>query len=272
MSGDVNQVNSPYTESADPGDTATQMGLLDHLDELRKRLTWSVGFLIAATLISFAFAEPVLNQLLEPYARSTAADAQLQTLRPTEGIETFFKVALLSGAIISMPFFLYQFWRFVSPGLTKKERRYIYLFIPSALLLFGLGLAFAWYVLVPAAVFFLAGFLPDIFRADWQGQEYISFLITMLFWVGVSFEMPVIVYIIARVGLVSAQMLREQWRIAVVAIAVLAAAITPSIDPVTMILTMTPLLILYALSIGLARLGQRQFEQSMAVEGIEEEG
>jgi sec-independent protein translocase protein TatC len=271
MSSNVNEVNSPYAESAETDETAVQMGLLDHLDELRKRLTWSAGFLIVATLISFAFAEPVLDHLLGPYARSTAADAQLQTLRPTEGIETFFKVALLSGAIISMPFFLYQFWRFISPGLTRQERRYVYIFIPSAIFLFGLGLAFAWYVLVPAAVFFLAGFLPDIFRADWQGQEYISFLITMLFWVGVSFEMPVIVYIVARVGLVSAQFLREQWRVAVVAISVLAAAITPSIDPVTMILTMTPLLVLYALSIGLARLGQRQFERSMAVEGAAEE-
>jgi sec-independent protein translocase protein TatC len=132
--------------------------------------------------------------------------------------------------------------------------------------LFGIGISFAWFVLVPAAVFFLANFLPDIFRADWQGQEYVSFLIAMLFWVGLSFEMPVIVYFVARLGLVSAKAFREQWRLAIVGIAVIAAAITPSIDPVTMLLTMSPLTVLYGLSIFLARIGQKQFEKSMAIE------
>lgn len=243
-----------------------EMSLLDHLNDLRKRLTWAAGFLMLATIFSFLFAEPLLNFLLVPYARSAAEGAQLQTIRPTEGIETFFKVALLSGGIISMPLILFQFWMFISPGLKKSERRYVYIFIPSALLLFVLGILFAWFVLVPAAVFFLANFLPDVFRADWQGQEYIGFLITMLFWVGVSFEMPVVVYFVARVGLVTAKALREQWRIAIVAIAVLAAAITPSIDPVTMLLTMTPLVVLYGISIGLAAIGQRQFARSMAIE------
>lgn len=251
---------------ADSEDGMVEMGLLDHLNELRKRATWAIGFLLVATLGSFAFAEPLLNFMMNPYIRAASEGAQLQTLRPTEGIETFFKVSLLAGAIASMPMILFQFWLFISPGLTKQERRYVYLFIPSALLLFGIGILFAWFVLVPAAVFFLANFLPDIFRADWQGQEYIGFLISMLFWVGVSFEMPVIVYFVARVGLVTSKALREQWRLALVGIAVLAAAITPSIDPVTMLLTMSPLTVLYGLSIVLARVGQRQFEKSMAIE------
>ncbi|MCA9971219.1 MAG: twin-arginine translocase subunit TatC [Anaerolineales bacterium] len=250
----------------DPEAGMLEMSLLDHLNELRKRATWAIGFLLLATLASFAFAEPLLNFMMTPYVRAAAEGAQLQTLRPTEGIETFFKVSLLAGVIISMPVMLYQFWLFISPGLTKREKRYVYVFIPSALLLFGIGISFAWFVLVPAAVFFLANFLPDVFRADWQGQEYIGFLISMLFWVGLSFEMPVIVYYVARVGLVTSKALREQWRLAVVGIAVLAAAITPSIDPVTMLLTMSPLTVLYGMSIVLAGVGQRQFEKSMAIE------
>lgn len=243
-----------------------EMSLLDHLNDLRVRVTKAAILLFITTVISFIYAEPLLNFLLVPYARSAAEGAQLQTIRPTEGIETFFKVALLSGGVLSMPFILWQFWQFISPGLEKSEKRYVYVFVPSAFLLFGLGILFTWYVLVPAAVFFLANFLPDVFRADWQGQEYISFLITMLFWVGVSFEMPVIFYFVARVGLVTARTLRQQWRIAIVGIAVLAAAITPSIDPVTMMLTMLPLILLYGLSIILAFIGQRQFEKSMAIE------
>ncbi len=241
-------------------ETFAEQTLLEHLNELRKRLTWAGVALIVATIFSFIFAQRILLFLLRPY------NSQLQTLRPTEGIETFFKVALVSGIIISMPIILWQFWLFIAPGLTKKERRYVYVFIPAALGLFLLGILFAWYVLVPAAVAFLSSFMPEVFKTDWTGQEYISFILAMLFWLGLSFQMPVIIYVLAAVGLVNGPMLRDQWRIAVVGVAVLAAAITPSIDPVTMLLTMAPLLVLYFLSIGLAYLGYRRFERSMAIE------
>ncbi|MCA9999204.1 MAG: twin-arginine translocase subunit TatC [Anaerolineales bacterium] len=247
--------------------TEEQMTLLGHLNELRIRLTWAFASILLMTIISFIFAEPLLDFLLSPYNNAIQSSAQLQTLRPTEGIETFFKVSLMAGAILSMPMILYQLWLFISPGLTTEERRYVYVFVPSALVLFLLGIAFAWFILAPAAIFFLAGFLPDIFKTDWTGQEYIGFLTRMLFWLGVSFELPVVVYFMARVGLVTSQVLREQWRIAVVTVAVLAAVITPSIDPVTMLLTMAPLLVLYAMSILLARVGYRQFEARMAVDG-----
>lgn len=237
-----------------------ELSLLGHLNELRIRLTWAVAGLAVATVISFIFAEPLLNFLLKPYG------GQLQLLRPTEGIETFFKVSLLSGAVLSMPLILYQVWLFIAPGLTRQERRFVYVFIPSALLLFVLGLAFAWFILLPAAVHFLAGFMSDVFMTEWTSQDYINFVVRMLFWIGLSFEMPVIVYMIARAGILTAQALREQWRVAVVIIAVLAAIITPSIDPITMLLTMLPLNILYGLSILLARIGQRQFEAAMAIE------
>ncbi len=252
------------SEAFDTEEEGPQETILGHLNELRRRVTWAAAALVICTVISFIFAEPLLNLLLSPYAEN-APGGQLQTLRPTEGIETFFKVALMSGAILAMPVILHQLWMFVTPGLTKTERRYVFVFVPGALVLFLLGIAFAWFILVPAAVSFLARFLPDIFRTEWTGQEYLSFLIAKVFWLGVSFEMPVVVYLIARVGLVTAKTLREQWRVALVAVAVLAAAVTPSIDPVTMLLTMLPLLVLYFLSILLAIVGQRQFEKSMAV-------
>ncbi|MEJ2750426.1 MAG: twin-arginine translocase subunit TatC [Anaerolineae bacterium] len=247
-------------------DEGPQETILSHLNELRIRLTWAAVSLVITTILSFVFAEQLLDFMLRPYASSNPLGAELQVLRPTEGIETFFKVSLMAGAILSMPMILYQIWLFIAPGLTKKERRYVYIFLPSALTLFALGIAFAWFILVPAAVQFLANFLPDVFKPDWTGQEYISFLTTMLFWIGVAFEMPVVVYFIARVGLVTAKTLREQWRVAIVAIAVLAAMITPSIDPVTMLLTMAPLVVLYGLSIILAVVGERQFARSMTVE------
>lgn len=245
---------------------AGNLTLLGHLNELRIRLTYVAVALLITTSFSFIFAEPMLQFLLGPYADSISGVVELQTLEPTEGIETFFKVSLLSGAIFSMPVILYQFWRFIVPGLTRDERRYVFIFLPSALLLFALGILFSWFVLIPAAVFFLANFLETIFKTDWTPSGYIGFVLRMLFWIGIAFEMPVIVYFVARVGVVTAQTLREQWRFAIVGIAVLAAIITPSIDPVTMLLTMAPLLVLYVLSIGLAVVGQRQFERSVAIE------
>jgi len=248
------------SKSTEHEDSFVEQTLLEHLNELRKRMTWAALALVIGTVISFIFAQDILLFLLEPY------NGQLQTLRPTEGIETFFKVALVSGVILSMPVILFQFWLFISPGLTKKERRYVYLFIPAALGLFLLGIAFAWFVLVPAAVAFLSSFMPSVFKTDWTGQEYIGFILAMLFWLGISFQMPIIIYVLSVVGLVSGPMMRDQWRVAVVGVAILAAAITPSIDPVTMLLTMAPLLVLYFLSIGLAFLGYRRFEKSMAID------
>jgi len=263
----ISQANEPSNNE----NTGSELSLLEHLNELRIRLSWSAGGLLLTTILSFVFASQLLTLLLDPYARTIAEGAELQLLGPTEGIETYFKVSLMSGVVLSMPLILYQLWLFIAPGLTKSERRYVFIFVPSAFLLFLVGLAFSWFVLIPSAINFLAQatFLPDSFRTDWQSREYMSFILQMLLWVSISFELPIIVYFVARVGIVTSAALREQWRMAIVGISILAAAITPSIDPVTMLLTMAPLTVLYFLSILLAWVGQRQFERSMAVDGLD---
>ncbi|MFZ0548276.1 MAG: twin-arginine translocase subunit TatC [Candidatus Promineifilaceae bacterium] len=234
--------------------------ILEHLNDLRIHLTRALIGLVLATVVSFAFAERVLEFLIKPYGDL------LDVISPTEGIETYFKVALVCGVILSMPWILFQLWRFISPGLKASEKRYVYVFIPSATLLFLTGVAFAWLVLLPAAISFLSTFMAEIFEARWISREYITFATTFLLWIGVSFEMPLIIYFLARFGIVGPKTLREQWRFAIVGIAVLAAAITPSIDPVTMLLTMIPLLILYGMSIILAAVGSRQFNKTVALE------
>lgn len=236
------------------------LSILGHLNELRVRLTWAAGSLLVMTIVGFFVAEPFLNEILKPYGN------QLQVLRPTEGIETFFLLAFTIGAILAMPMMVYQLWLFLSPGLTKSEKKYVYFFVPTTVLLFATGILFAWFILVPAAVSFLSNFQNDIFLVEWSGTEYISFILLMLFWLGVSFEMPVIAFFIGRFGIIQASALADQWRFAIVGIAILAAAITPSIDPITMLLTMAPLVVLYGLSIGTAWIGQRQFDRSMAIE------
>jgi sec-independent protein translocase protein TatC len=238
--------------------------ILEHLGEFRVRLTWAAAGLVVATIISFLFVQELLTILIKPYGE------RLQTLSPTEGIETYFRVALVAGVALSMPWILYQFWRFVSPGLHSHERRYVFVFVPAASLLFLVGVAFAWLVLLPSAIAFLSTFMPTIFVAEWTSQEYIGFATTFLLWIGIAFQMPLIVYFLARFGIINSKTLVEHWRIALVAIAVIAAAVTPSIDPVTMLLTMVPLIILYLLSIVLARVGYRQFLGSGTVDGNDE--
>jgi sec-independent protein translocase protein TatC len=233
--------------------------ILAHIKELRRRLTWAVGALLVGTIVSFIFAEDLLAFLIEPYG------ARVQAISPTDTIETYFKVALVSGAILTMPIILLQIWLFVSPGLEPRERRLVYIFVPAAFGLFLTGIVFSWLVLLPTAVRFLADFMPEIFNVEWTAPGYIGFTTSFLFWIGVSFEMPLVVYLLARVGIVGAATLREHWRVAIVGIAVLAAVITPSIDPLTMMLTMAPLIILYLVSIVLAIVGERQFQRSMAV-------
>lgn len=245
---------------SDPLDLANGQTILQHLNELRIRLTWAIAGLAIGVIISFVFTEQLLKILIEPYGE------QLQTLSPTEGIETYFRIALIAGASLAMPWILYQLWLFIAPGLHAHEKRYVYVFIPSATLLFLVGVAFSWFILLPSAILFLSTFLPTIFSPDWTSQEYIGFATSFLFWIGLSFEIPLIVFFLARFGLVTSQTLREQWRIAIVAIAILAAVITPSIDPVTMLLTMAPLLILYGLSIVLAAVGQRQFQRTVTLD------
>jgi sec-independent protein translocase protein TatC len=236
-----------------------EMPLLSHLNELRKRLTWIVAGVVVCTVISFAFAGTIFDFLIAPYG------SVLRTHSPTEPLESFFKVSLVSGAILSMPIILLQVWKFIEPGLLKQEKRYVFVFLPVATGLFLAGIAFGWFVLIPTAIHFLSTFMSEVFVAEWGSQEYISFATTFLFWLGVSFEMPIVVYFLARTGVIAANVLREQWRFSLVAIAVVAAAVTPTVDPLTMTLTMLPLLVLYVISYGLARIGQKQFERSMAI-------
>jgi sec-independent protein translocase protein TatC len=240
--------------------TEKSLSILGHLAELRVRLTWAAAGLALATFASFAFTEKLLDFLIKPY------DKQLQTLSPTEGLQTYFRVALVSGITIAMPWILYQFWRFIAPGLHQQEKRYVYVFVPSATILFLTGAAFCWFVLLPSAVSFLGNFMPSIFSAEWTSQEYIGFATSFIVWVGVSFQIPLIIYFLSRFGILTSHALREHWRVAIVVIAIVAAAVTPSIDPLTMILTMIPLFFLYGLSIILASIGQRQFEAGGALE------
>ncbi len=155
-----------------------QETLLNHLNELRIRATWALVSLAIGTTLSFIFAEDILQFL------SSRSPISLTAITPSEPLQAYFKVSLMAGGIISMPLILYQLWLFITPGLEKNEKRTVYVFVPSATILFLAGVAFTWYVLLPAALNFLANFLKEVVIADWTMQEYIGFVTGFLFWVG----------------------------------------------------------------------------------------
>jgi sec-independent protein translocase protein TatC len=227
------------------------MTLLQHLDELRMRVMRSMFGLMIGTAIGMTIATPVLKFLQEPYGR------EFTVLGPTGGVVAYFRIALLVGAILSIPLITYQVMMFILPGLKDNEKRILLTALPAITGLFLVGVAFAWYILIPPALGFLEGFEPTLFKPEWTADLYLSFVSALVFWMGVAFEMPLIFFILSLMGLVEAGVLLQQWRIAIVVSSVAAAIITPTVDPVNMFLVMGPLLGLYLISTGLVALGAR---------------
>lgn len=246
------------TEQTPAGDQQT-MSFLQHLEELRGRLAKSVIALLICSVGAFFISKPILQFLLQPMG-----DTPVIAPRPTTSIGIFMKISLLTGLLMATPVITYQLLNFITPGLTPRERRSLYWIIPGVTVSFAAGAAFAYFVMIPAAIPFLINFLSDVVQPTWMVDEYIPFVLSLVFWVGVSFETPLICYFLAVLGLVTAGQLLNGWKIATVVIAVVAAAITPTPDPFNMMLVMVPLLLLYFLGVFLAWLAGRRKRKSAA--------
>lgn len=229
-----------------------EMTIWQHLDELRKRLLFAAITIVIGVAVSMLFADWLLDLL----ARPIGGLDNLLSIQVTENLSVYFRVTLLSGFILSLPFTFLQLFLFISPGLTPKERKWIILAVPLATLLFVAGAVFAYLVMLPAAIPFLVEFPGPEVLPKWK--DYVNFVTSLIFWIGLSFEAPLIMFILAKLGIVDARGLAKQWRIAVIAIALIAAVATPTPDPINMALLMAPLLILYLLGILLAALASRE--------------
>ncbi|MBI1281976.1 MAG: twin-arginine translocase subunit TatC [Anaerolineaceae bacterium] len=234
-----------------PDGEGAQMGLFDHLDELRRRLFVSAFALVIGTLAGVAVATPVLKFISEPYGRAFIV------LDPTGGIVQYFRVAILVGASLAIPVITYELLMFILPGLTRREKKWLLVSIPPIFVLFLVGIAFAWFILIPPALGFLVNFQTSIFRAEWTADHYLGFVTSLLFWMGVAFETPLAFFVLSLFAVVQSRQLMHHWRVAVVGSAIAAAVITPTVDPVNMMLVMGPLIALYLLSIVLVGIGSR---------------
>ncbi|MFA5788061.1 MAG: twin-arginine translocase subunit TatC [Actinomycetota bacterium] len=225
--------------------------LLDHLQALRGHLMRSLIALGIGTTVGFTFAQRILDWMAGPIGGIEA----LQAIEVTESVGAFMKVSLLTGFVLAFPWILLEVFAFVNPGLKRRERILLLTSIPAATLLFIGGVAFAYYIMLPAALPFLLNFLG--IQTVPRPSNYISFTTNLLFWIGISFTFPLIIFALASVGMVRAETLFKGWRFAIVGIAIMAAAITPTVDPINMSLLMLPMIVLYGLSILLAAVAGR---------------
>ncbi|HEY9078347.1 MAG TPA: twin-arginine translocase subunit TatC [Anaerolineaceae bacterium] len=230
-----------------------EMGIFEHFNELRVRIFKALIALIITTLASFFFSD----QLIQILARPIGGTTKLISIEVTENIGVFMRVSLLTGFIIALPVILYQLLAFIMPGLTDTEKRWVYMGIPVASVLFLLGVSFAYFIMLPTALPFLISFLTGVETTP-RLSNYFAFVTNLLFWIGISFETPVIVFLLAKLGLVTPKMLLKYWRYAILVIAVIAAIVTPTPDPVNMGILMVPLIGLYFLSILFALFARRK--------------
>ena len=233
------------------------VGVFGHLNELRKHLTRAALVLVITTAVTFFFIEGIMEVLASPVEGGLAA---MRSIDPTETISTVFRVALLFGFAAAFPYIAYEIWLFIAPGVSARTRRFGLLAIPLVVIFLLAGMAFAFYVMLPVALPFLFSFMG--IETIPRPSTYFPFVTSLMFWIGVAFEFPLVIYILASLKLVDYKMLMQQWRIALVAIALVAAIITPTTDPINMALVMLPMFVLYLLGILLARFARRGEEKT----------
>lgn len=224
----------------------TRASLWEHVDALRAHLLRIVLGLALGVGISFYFTVPLMSYLSIP----VGGLENLQAIEVTEEVGVFMRVALMSGIAIMLPYIAFEIWLFAAPGLRSRERKYGLFGIPLASLLFLTGIAFTFYILLPSALPFLGGFTK--IQQFWTARDYFGFVTGLMIWIGLFFEFPLVIYILTSIGLIRPNVLAQQWRLAIVIIAIIAAMVTPTIDAVTMGLVMLPLSLLYFISIGLS--------------------
>jgi sec-independent protein translocase protein TatC len=218
----------------------------DHVETLRMHLLRMLIGLAIGVGISFYFAVHLMDYMAQP----VGGLPKLQAIQVTEEIGVFMRVALMSGIAIMLPYIAFEIWLFAAPGLTAREKKNTLFGIPIATVLFLSGMAFTFYVLLPSALPFLGGFTE--ISQNWTAGEYFGFVTGLMIWIGIFFEFPLVIYILTSIGLVQPPLLLKQWRLAIVVISIIAAAVTPTVDPVNMALVMLPMSLLYFISIGLS--------------------
>ncbi len=230
---------------------SSHQSIIDHLVELRFRLVRSAWAIVIGMIICYNFTNVLFDFIRAPIAPYLPTGGLVFTA-PADKFIAHLKIAFFSGLILACPFWIYQVWKFISPGLYSKEKKYTIGFILSGTFLFLVGISFSYYLVMPAAFKFLMGYGGSTDQAMITIDQYLSFFVMTTLMFGLSFEMPLIIVILGMLGIVSSRFLREKRRFAVVLMAVISAIITPP-DLLSMLMMLGPMLVLYEISIILVR-------------------
>ena len=235
-------------------DDGKVLTIIEHLQELRTRVMWiAIALVVGVGVSIWPLTKYTIRFLVEP-AQDTRADFKLHQFQLLDYWSTYFRVSLLLGIAIAMPMIMYQVLAFVAPGLTKKERRWLYPIVVGASVMFVLGMAFAYYAELPPALKFLLDPKNKDVEPTIGVQTYIDTVTRLLLITGLVFEMPFVIMGLAKIGVVTSKRLLGWWRYAILMSVLIAAVVTPSIDPVTQFVVALPILVLYFVGIGLAKL------------------
>jgi sec-independent protein translocase protein TatC len=241
----VDRARAAVTDRAElPG-----MTLMEHLDELRKRLIRSVVYLLIGFAVAYAFHERLYGIVSRPM---DMLHLPLNYTHPTDGLNLYLKTSLVGGAILASPFILYQVWLFISPGMYTNEKKYVVPFMTATVTLFLSGAWFGYYWVLPGALKVLIGDFGKRFHPIITIEDYTNFFLAVILGLGVTFELPILIFFLSVLGIVDAKFLIRHIRYAILIIFVIAAIICPLPDPVSMCLFATPMLALYMVGVGVA--------------------
>ncbi len=231
-----------------------ELTILEHLDELRRRIIIALISLCVSTALSLPFAGQALRILKLPAAGIVG---KLAVFSPQDAFLIYMRVSFLAGFIIALPVILYQFWAFIAPAIEERFKQYLVYFIISCSVAFVSGCLFSYFILLPKALTFLLGFGVDELNPIIAADSYISFVVGLILSCGLMFQMPILSFILTKIGLINARVLRKKFGLAVIAIFVVAAIITPTTDVFNMMILAIPMLFLYEISIWVSVLARR---------------
>ncbi|MBM5799589.1 MAG: twin-arginine translocase subunit TatC [Cyanobacteria bacterium K_DeepCast_35m_m2_023] len=243
------QVVTPSSSVGDEFPGEVEMSLLDHLEELRRRVLRSLLAVVLAAAGCLVLVRPLVRLLEVP-----AQGIRFLQLAPGEFLFVSLKVAGYAGLTLALPYVLYEALAFVLPGLTRRERRLVAPAVAGSALLFAAGLAFAWWALVPAALQFLVSYGADVVEPAWSIERYLDFVLLLMLATALAFQLPVLQLLLGALGLVRWRPMLAAWRWVVLVAAVASAVLTPSTDPVTMLLLGGAITALFLIGVGLVAL------------------
>jgi len=243
-----------------------KMSLTEHLVELRKRLTNSLIALGIGFGVCYYYKDWIFDIVTRPLTQVLPKNSYLVYTGLTEAFFTYMKVAFFASLIITSPFILYQIWKFIAPGLLPKERKYVVPFVISSSFLFITGVLFGYFVALPPAFEFFVSFNNQYLQAMLSFKDYLSLFVTFLLGFGVSFELPIFIFFLTKLGIVNAEKLSKQRRYAILLIFLVAAILTPSPDALSQILMAIPLMFLYEVSIFVSKFAEKKKENAEIAE------